>query len=874
MKKFSLRFAFVALVLFSVSFSAFGEESAAQRLGTWETSSWTGGFTAAEKNILRGKMPDDGSTGLDQREGVTLGYGGLTDGKAVGTDRTKTTALLDNALLTYTLAKSIRIDEVRVYATWGGSARAGVSIASVKIVTSSGETVTIGGACDYCSSAANLAVLKMPDGSPLCTDAHKIIINFATQYPAGDPGGYNGYAELEVISTSIDPIPEWETGSWHSGFTPASSDENLILGKEPTYISSGAIVNGNEWSADCKVLTDGKAVKNLEDKTNVTAFYSDASITYTLSEEEVCVINEVRIYSTSKSVYREELSIDKICVETLSGAVFTLPCSSVVHYDPFYSGGCPYAILKRNDGSPLFSNAKKITFVFGKQKSNFVPYAELEVLGYESVDPKLELKVVGGSKKQVFDSKFCLEASIADLENASFDWDLDGDMIFEIIGGGSDKEVSFSSPGIKEIYVREKTTGQKEGISIPACFKSVYLTADKIEDGSDGIYPYDTPERAVNDPDIVWPFVGAGTTVHLLPGTYNHSFIVEEGVKVLAVDSAHGATVVTNDGTKRVFEVSGSGAMISGLTISGGGLVKPSGWDETKSFEKADEIPGGACVYVHDGGVVSNCWITAPNCNLSGGAGGCVYNDNGRVVDCLIGNCEHSTRIFYGTGIYQKGADALIERCVITNVVIHGPYYSLYKIGGAIQMTGGTVRNCLIADCHFKGGSHVVYEARDRTPGILAGGGRIENCTITRNTAPLMTSGIVVYGDGVEVVNSIIHGNKSTENNSPHDAYMFSGNNVVFSHCCVSSNIGVGSDVWGKYFETENIFNTDSPFVDVASGDYTLKKDSPCRNAANRLLYTGKSNDRDLLLKPRFQGEGLDIGCYEYPVKTFMVIVR
>ncbi|MBR4894425.1 MAG: hypothetical protein IKZ36_04425, partial [Kiritimatiellae bacterium] len=62
MKKFSLRFAFVALVLFSVSFSAFGEESAAQRLGTWYTSSWTGGFTAAARNILRGKMPDVGST--------------------------------------------------------------------------------------------------------------------------------------------------------------------------------------------------------------------------------------------------------------------------------------------------------------------------------------------------------------------------------------------------------------------------------------------------------------------------------------------------------------------------------------------------------------------------------------------------------------------------------------------------------------------------------------------------------------------------------------------------------------------------------------------------------------------------------------------
>ena len=68
-----LKTASALFVCFLMLFSASGEENggSAQRLGTWHTSSWSGGFTAAEKNILRGKMPDDGSTGLDQREGVT-----------------------------------------------------------------------------------------------------------------------------------------------------------------------------------------------------------------------------------------------------------------------------------------------------------------------------------------------------------------------------------------------------------------------------------------------------------------------------------------------------------------------------------------------------------------------------------------------------------------------------------------------------------------------------------------------------------------------------------------------------------------------------------------------------------------------------------
>ena len=43
--KNSLRFAFVALAVFSASFSALGEETgeSVQSLGTWVTSSWTGG---------------------------------------------------------------------------------------------------------------------------------------------------------------------------------------------------------------------------------------------------------------------------------------------------------------------------------------------------------------------------------------------------------------------------------------------------------------------------------------------------------------------------------------------------------------------------------------------------------------------------------------------------------------------------------------------------------------------------------------------------------------------------------------------------------------------------------------------------------------
>ena len=108
--------------------------------GTWYTSSWDGGFTAAANNILLGKTPSPAS-GLNSEGSGS--YSVLTDGGAVARDKTQATSLNNNASLTYTLGEVATVNEVRIYSTWGDGGRDTLSVNSVQIENPAGETITL-----------------------------------------------------------------------------------------------------------------------------------------------------------------------------------------------------------------------------------------------------------------------------------------------------------------------------------------------------------------------------------------------------------------------------------------------------------------------------------------------------------------------------------------------------------------------------------------------------------------------------------------------------------------------------------------------------------------------------------------------------------
>ena len=213
--------------------------------GTWYTSSWDGGFTAATNNIILGKTPSPAS-GLNSEGSGS--YSVLTDGDAVARDRTQATSLDSNASLTYTLGEVATVNEVRIYSTWGDGGRDTLSVKSVQIENPAGETVTLSSTSVSFSgnSFCACATLKMDDDSPLCTNACKVIFNFDTQ-----ENGHVGYAELEVIIdhpvvVSLSGVLEIPTGeNVTTNLTPADLSIWGPNGGNPTITGYGTVVTQN-----------------------------------------------------------------------------------------------------------------------------------------------------------------------------------------------------------------------------------------------------------------------------------------------------------------------------------------------------------------------------------------------------------------------------------------------------------------------------------------------------------------------------------------------------------------------------------------------------------------------------------------------------
>ena len=179
-------------------------------------------------------------------------------------------------------------------------------------------------------------------------------------------------------------------------------------------------------------------------------------------------------------------------------------------------------------------------------------------------------------------------------------------------------------------------------------------------------------------------------------------------------------------------------------------------------------------------------------------------------------------------------------------------------------MTGGTVRNTLVTGCRFDGATYETsYDDKNKTPGILATGGCIENCTIAGNTSYRTAAGIVTHGS-VIVANTVVAGNDVITDYAYPDVFNSSGG--AFLSCCTQTSIG-------NYNAASGNIVADPLFIDAANGKFSLMASSPCRDKAAISEYKGDLDGVDLAHRKRVFGNLLDVGCYEYN-GMFMVIVR
>lgn len=308
---------------------------------------------------------------------------------------------------------------------------------------------------------------------------------------------------------------------------------------------------------------------------------------------------------------------------------------------------------------------------------------------------------------------------------------------------------------------------------------------DTTGDGTKG-NPYATIATGVANCD-------AGGTVWVKKGTYllTAEIALNKVITVRSVDGADetiisgGMTITyTNKGDPnnytegvRVFNITAA-ATVDGFTIENG-------------FCKST---GGAGIYMDKAGTVQNCVIRS--CNASGNcSGGGVWMSSGTVRNChIVGNMTWQDG-GQGAGVYMKGADCVVEDCLIERN-FHKTVNRVSKAGAGVRVNNGVLRRSTIVGNNFLPGTGA---SQAEAGGVyLDGNGKMHDCIVWGNgCSENYTAGLPDWG--------------------------YSGSPKVTN---VFSSVALGVNTSGR------VLSGDPGFVDFAGGDYRLAPGSPCAGAA------------------------------------------
>ena len=155
------------------------------------------------------------------------------------------------------------------------------------------------------------------------------------------------------------------------------------------------------------------------------------------------------------------------------------------------------------------------------------------------------------------------------------------------------------------------------------------------QDGS-GSLPYKTWESAATNIQDAVDKAVPGDIILIDDGIYRvtNTIIVNKPVTINSVNGKD-AVVIDGKGVAGCFQLSSSGAVLDGLTISngydnaGGGVKMHAGTEVKNSTIVACKASAGGGIWFERGGYVDNCLIIA---NYASSQGGGAYMDNGGVI--------------------------------------------------------------------------------------------------------------------------------------------------------------------------------------------------------------------------------------------------
>ena len=390
--------------------------------------------------------------------------------------------------------------------------------------------------------------------------------------------------------------------------------------------------------------------------------------------------------------------------------------------------------------------------------------------------------------------------------------------------------------------------------------------------------------HAVDDDTIK---VKAGTyDIPLAPGGADSFWATVDAA--VTIEGVGGASEVFLDGGKRnvtPLKLNNAGATVRGITfrnfaskstynkylggivhIESGALADCAIIDSTCNFTGAVAMRGGS---------VSNCVFRNLTASDGWGWGGGVLMHSGKpkVVNCLFDACKAER----GSAVYMQ-TDGIVRNCRMINCTsVKSARTPAYV--GALSMTVGVAENCIVTNNTMTVNP---YSPTVNTPGaggVFISGGTLRNCLIAGNVAEdgaewHVAGGVIQLGGTVE--SCTVCGNRLLKDKFVGQGMVQSGGTLLNTIVARNGNSGAFNDILNYYREDGGGIVSHCCTYPLTSGEGNISSDPAFRAGAIPGLLTGGSEcvnaginqdwmtaAKDVFGNPRIYKEIVDMGCHE-----------